>query len=72
MTTAYVRITPRHYTPRQIAAAIGCSRQTVIAMIERGEIRAEKTPGGHHRIPATEVEGVLEARVPVVNVDALA
>lgn len=74
-TTAYVRTRPSEFTPAQIGQAIGCSRQRVIAMIERGELAGRRTPGGHWRIPASEVVGLenaLEGRIPVVNVDALA
>lgn len=70
MTTAYVRITRKHYTPAQIGKLIGCSRQTVIARIESGELEASRTPGGHWRIPSSVVEGV-ENRIPIVNADAL-
>lgn len=70
MTKPYVRITRKFYTPRELGRLIGCSRQTVIARIERGELKAEKTAGGHWRIPASVVRGV-ESRIPVVNVDAL-
>ena len=36
-----------------MADRVGVSRQTVIKWIERGELEAELTPGGHHRIPAS-------------------
>jgi excisionase family DNA binding protein len=49
----YLRLRKRYYTPSEVADRIGVSRQTVIKWIERGELEAELTPGGHHRIPAS-------------------
>jgi excisionase family DNA binding protein len=40
-------------SPSEVAERVGVSRQTVIKWIERGELEAEVTPGGHHRIPAS-------------------
>jgi ribonuclease P protein subunit RPR2 len=37
-------------TPRQVAAILGVSCQTIKNYIYRGRLRAYKTPGGHHRI----------------------
>ena len=49
----FLRLRKRYYTPSEVAERVGVSRQTVIKWIERGELEAELTPGGHHRIPAT-------------------
>jgi len=49
----YLRLRKRYYTPSEVAERVGVSRQTVIKWIERGELEAELTPGGHHRIPAS-------------------
>jgi excisionase family DNA binding protein len=49
----FLRLRKRYYTPSEVAERIGVSRQTVIKWIERGELDAELTPGGHHRIPAS-------------------
>jgi excisionase family DNA binding protein len=49
----YLRLKKRYYTPSEVADRVGVSRQTVIKWIERGELDAELTPGGHHRIPAS-------------------
>jgi excisionase family DNA binding protein len=49
----YLRLRKRYYTPSEIADRVGVSRQTVIKWIERGELDADVTPGGHHRIPAS-------------------
>jgi excisionase family DNA binding protein len=49
----FLRLRKRFYTPSEVAERVGVSRQTVIKWIERGELEAELTPGGHHRIPAS-------------------
>jgi excisionase family DNA binding protein len=49
----FLRLRKRYYTPSEVAERVSVSRQTVIKWIERGELEAELTPGGHHRIPAT-------------------
>jgi excisionase family DNA binding protein len=49
----FLRLRKRFYTPSEVADRVGVSRQTVIKWIERGELEAELTPGGHHRIPAS-------------------
>jgi excisionase family DNA binding protein len=52
-TEVYLKLRKRYYTPSEVAERVGVSRQTVIKWIERGELEAELTPGGHHRIPAS-------------------
>jgi excisionase family DNA binding protein len=49
----YLRLRKPFFTPSEVAERVGVSRQTVIKWIERGELDAELTPGGHHRIPAS-------------------
>lgn len=49
----FLRLRKRYYTPSEVAERVGVSRQTVIKWIERGELEAELTPGGHHRIPSS-------------------
>jgi excisionase family DNA binding protein len=49
----YLKLRKRWYTPAEVAERVGVSRQTVVKWIERGELDAELTPGGHHRIPAS-------------------
>lgn len=44
--------------PRDAAELIGISYPTIKQWIYEGKIRSIKTPGGHHRIPASEVERV--------------
>ncbi len=49
----YLQLRKRWYTPAEVADRVGVSRQTVVKWIERGELDADLTPGGHHRIPAS-------------------
>ncbi len=44
--------------PKDAAELIGISYPTIKQWIYEGKIRSIKTPGGHHRIPASEVERV--------------
>jgi excisionase family DNA binding protein len=48
-----LKLRKRWFTPAEVADRVGVSRQTVVKWIERGELDAELTPGGHHRIPAS-------------------
>jgi excisionase family DNA binding protein len=49
----FLKLRKRWYTPAEVAERVGVSRQTVVKWIERGELDAELTQGGHHRIPAS-------------------
>jgi excisionase family DNA binding protein len=49
----YLKLKKKYYTPAEVARRVGVSRQTIVKWIERGELDAELTPGGHHRIPAS-------------------
>jgi len=42
-------------TPAEAAKLFGVSYQTVKQWIYRKRIRSVRTPGGHHRIPASEI-----------------
>jgi molybdopterin-binding protein len=45
--------------PRIAAGRLGVSYQTLKQWIYKGSIRTRQTAGGHHRIPATEVDRLL-------------
>lgn len=45
--------------PREAARALGISYPTLKLWIYRGKLRTMKTPGGHHRIPASEIDRFL-------------
>jgi molybdopterin-binding protein len=46
---------PGPLTPADAAKLLGVSYQTVKQWIYRKRIRSVRTPGGHHRIPASEI-----------------
>jgi molybdopterin-binding protein len=49
---------------QEAARRLGISYPTLKQWIYKGKIRSVKTAGGHHRIPATELERVLFGRKP--------
>jgi molybdopterin-binding protein len=46
---------PERLTPAEAADALGVSYATVKQWIYNRKIRSVRTPGGHHRIPASEI-----------------
>ncbi len=55
-------------TPKEAAVLVAVSYPTIKQWIYSGKIRSVKTPGGHHRIPRSEVEHLIgrkAARGPV-------
>jgi molybdopterin-binding protein len=46
-------------SPRQAAEALGVSYPALKQWIYRGQLKTVKTAGGHHRVPASEVERFL-------------
>jgi len=46
-------------TPRQAADQLGVSYPTLKQWIYRGTVRTRRTAGGHHRIPASEIDRLL-------------
>jgi molybdopterin-binding protein len=49
-------------TPRDAAARLGVSYQTIKQWIYQGAVRTSKTAGGHHRISTAEIERLLARR----------
>lgn len=47
---------------REAAEMLGISYQTLKLWIYQKKIRSVKTPGGHHRIPRSEIERLSESR----------
>lgn len=46
---------PEHCTTRDVARALGLAVRSVQLMVDRGELQAWKTPGGHRRIARDSV-----------------
>src|SRR5215467_2080320 len=49
--------------PREAARILGISYPTLKQWIYHGKIRAAKTPGGHHRVPESEIDRFLPKRI---------
>ena len=46
-------------TPREAALRLGISYPAIKQWIYRGKLKAVKTPGGHYRIPESELDALL-------------
>ena len=46
----------RLLAPREAANILGISYPTLKQWIYRGKIKTAKTPGGHHRVPESEID----------------
>jgi excisionase family DNA binding protein len=53
---------PAHYTTLEAAALLGLAVRSVQLMVDRGELQAWKTPGGHRRISRESVHRWQQAR----------
>ena len=49
------------YVPRDACKVLGVSYPALKQWIYKGKIKTVKTPGGHHRIPETEIDRLLPA-----------
>jgi molybdopterin-binding protein len=49
----------KNYLPKDAAAALGISYSTLKQWIYSGKIRSVRTAGGHHRIPASQLDRFL-------------
>jgi len=52
---------PKLYPVRHACKVLGVSYPALKQWIYKGKIKTIKTPGGHHRIPATEIDRLLPA-----------
>ncbi len=50
---------PKLYTPRDAAQVLGISYSSLKQWIYRGKLKTVRTPGGHHRIPESEIDRFL-------------
>lgn len=50
---------PKLYTPRDAAQVLGISYASLKQWIYRGKLKSVSTPGGHHRIPESEIDRLL-------------
>ena len=50
---------PKLYTPRDAAQVLGISYPSLKQWIYQGKLKSFQTPGGHHRIPESEIDRLL-------------
>src|SRR5262245_47837433 len=55
---------PERLTPAEAAGALGVSYAAVKQWVYGRKIRSVRTPGGHHRIPASEIARLRGAATP--------
>ena len=53
----------RLLAPREAANILGISYPTLKQWIYRGKIRTAKTPGGHHRVPESEIDRLFPTKL---------
>lgn len=56
--------------PREAAAILGVSYPALKQWIYRGKIKTARTPGGHHRVPESEIDRLLPARLDRGDISA--
>ena len=49
----------RLLAPREAARILGISYPTLKQWIYRGKLKTAKTPGGHHRVPESEIDRLI-------------
>lgn len=54
---------PTLLPPREAARILGVSYPALKQWIYRGKIRTMKTPGGHHRVPESEIDRLLPKKL---------
>jgi excisionase family DNA binding protein len=57
------------YSTRDVAAILDLAVRSVQLMVDRGELSAWKTPGGHRRISRASVEALVRRRQDAANGD---
>jgi len=62
--------TDEHYTTIEAARLLGLAVRSVQLMVDRGELEAWKTPGGHRRISKASVQRWLDSQQLLVKADA--
>ncbi len=48
--------------PREAAAALGISYPTIKQWILAGKLKTVKTPGGHHRVPQSSLNPIMQSK----------
>ena len=53
----------RLLAPREAASILGISYPTLKQWIYHGKIKTAKTPGGHHRVPESEIDRMIPKKL---------
>ena len=53
----------RLLAPREAAHILGISYPTLKQWIYRGKLKTAKTPGGHHRVPESEIDRLIPKKL---------
>jgi molybdopterin-binding protein len=53
----------KHLAPREAANILGISYPTLKQWIYHGKIKSVKTPGGHHRVPESEIDRLFPRKL---------
>jgi len=56
--------------PREAANILGVSYPTLKQWIYRGKIKSVKTPGGHHRVPESEIDRLFPKKLDRGDIEA--
>jgi molybdopterin-binding protein len=56
--------------PREAANILGISYPTLKQWIYRGKLKTAKTPGGHHRVPESEIDRMIPRKLQRGDVEA--
>ena len=56
--------------PREAANILGISYPTLKQWIYRGKIKSVKTPGGHHRVPDSEIDRLIPKKFGRGNLES--
>ncbi len=55
--------------PREAANILGISYPTLKQWIYRGKLKTAKTPGGHHRVPESEIDRLFPKKLERGNIE---
>ena len=53
----------KHLAPREAANILGISYPTLKQWIYHGKLKSVKTPGGHHRVPESEIDRLFPSKL---------
>lgn len=56
--------------PREAANILGISYPTLKQWIYHGKIKSMKTPGGHHRVPESEIDRLFPRKLERGNIES--